>query len=196
MPAHTQSGDLGPAATSRISPPRWGVLMTVGVILLIGGVLALGVAVLTSLVSVVYLGVLLLAVGILEVISAVRVRYSELFALHFLAGILALLIGGFFLYQPLAGLGALTLLMAAYLFGSALFRGLTSVVDRYRGWGWDFAYGLVAAGLGVVVVTQWPISSSMWVVGTAVAAEIIARGATLVAAAWAIRDGEDHGMAA
>ena len=48
------------------------------------------------------------------------------------------------------------------------------------------------SALGVYVAASWPLSS-FWVLGTVVAVEIIARGITLVAASWVLRDIEHHG---
>jgi len=180
-------GDPGASETIRVKAPRWEIPMTVGIILLAGGAFALGIAMITSLLSMIFLGAALLTVGVLEVVSVFRVRHSELGVIHLLGGALAIIVGAFFLYRPLEGLESLTLLVAAYLFGSGLFRGITAWVDRYPRWRWDLAYALVAVALGALVVANWP-QSSLWVVGTVVAAEIIARGATLVAAAWTLRD--------
>ena len=52
----------------------WGLPMTIGILLVIGGMFALAATALTSLVSIVYLGALLLVAGILEMFAAFRVR--------------------------------------------------------------------------------------------------------------------------
>lgn len=161
--------------------------MTVGILLIAAGMFALYAAILTSLVSVIFLGAMLMVVGILEIVSAFRARRSGPFVVYFLAGLMSLVVGALFLCRPLASLASLTLLMAGFLFASGLFRGITSIVDRHPRWGWDLAYSLVALALGVYVVAQWPLSS-LWVLGTVVAAEIIARGVGLVAASWVLRD--------
>ena len=161
--------------------------MTIGILLNIGGLFALYAAVLTSLLSVVFVGVLLLAVGVLEIIAAIRDRREGRFLVYFLAGVLSLVVGALFLFRPVASIATVGLLIALYLFASGLFRGITSIVDRYPSWGWDLFYGVVAVALGVIVLASWP-ASSLWLLGAVVAAEIIARGITLVAASWTLRD--------
>lgn len=178
--------------TEVVTHPRerayaWGIPMTIGILLIIGGLFALYAAALTSLVSVVFLGILLLAAGILEIVAAFRGRHQGRFLVYFLAGLLTAVVGALFLFRPLASVATLTLLIAGYLFASGLFRGITSIVDRYPGWGWDLLYGIVALALGAIVLAQWP-ASSLWVVGTVVAAEIIARGITLCAASLTLRE--------
>jgi uncharacterized membrane protein HdeD (DUF308 family) len=167
----------------------WGVPMTIGVLMIIGGVLALGAALFTSIASVFYIGASLIVVGVVELVSGFRLhdRGSRLALVA--AGVVASLAGILLLARPLHGLATLTLLLAGYLFASGLFRGLTAIADRYAGWGWDVAYGLVSLLLGAYVTASWPISSA-WVVGTLVGAEILARGIAMVAASLALRDVE------
>jgi uncharacterized membrane protein HdeD (DUF308 family) len=187
MPTPVEIADRDQRAVARANEYGWGLPMVMGILLIVGGMFALSATVLTSVVSVIYLGVLLLIVGVFEIIAAFRRRHSEPFVVYFLAGLLSLVVGGLFLYRPLASLAPLTLLIAGYFFASGLFRGITSIVDRYPRWGWDLAYSIVALALGVYVAASWPISS-LWVLGTVMAVEIIARGITLVAASWVLRD--------
>jgi uncharacterized membrane protein HdeD (DUF308 family) len=165
----------------------WGVPMTLGVLTIICGVFALFASVLTSIVSAVMIGSLLVAVGGLEIAAAFRIRHTGPTLLYSLAGLLTIVVGALFVCRPLAGMASLTLLIACYMFASGLFRGVTAIADRYPGWGWDFAYGLTAIMLGVYVSASWPVSS-LWLLGTVVAAEIIVRGCALVAASWVLRD--------
>ncbi|HTR50010.1 MAG TPA: AI-2E family transporter [Kofleriaceae bacterium] len=181
----------GTGLRSQSEKPRdthhWGVPMTIGVLLIIGGTFALFASFLTSIVSVIYIGIMLVAVGLFEIISAFRVRHAGPFFAYFLAGLLAVVVGGLFLYRPMASIASLTLLIAGYMSASGLFRGINALADRYPGWGWDVAYGVVAVALGIYVAASWPLSS-YWVLGTVVAVEVIARGITLLAASWTLRD--------
>jgi uncharacterized membrane protein HdeD (DUF308 family) len=165
--------------------------MTLGVLLIMGGVLAVAASVLTTLVSAIFIGALMSVVGVFEIGTAFRLRRGGPIWQLLLAGVLALVVGVLFLWRPLAGAASLTLLIAGYMFASGLLRGISAVADRYPRWGWDFAYGIIAVLLGVYVVASWPISA-LWVLGTLVGAEIFARGVAIVAASWALRDIE-HG---
>jgi len=77
--------------------------------------------------------------------------------------------------------------IAGYLFASGLFRGVAAVLDRYPQWGWDLTYAIITIVFGAYLIASWPISG-LWLLGTLVAAEIMIRGATLVAASLVIRD--------
>ena len=173
------------------SPRIWGLPMTIGILLIIGGTFAFIASIATSFASVIYLGILLVAAGALEIIAAFRVRKSGNFFVYFLAGLLTVAVGALTLYRPVVSLSAMTLLIAGYLFASGLFRGITSIVDRYPRWGWDFAYAIVALALGLYIVGTFPVSAA-WILGTVVSAEIVVRGITIVAASWELREIE-HG---
>jgi len=175
--------------TESVEHVGWGVPMATGVLMIVGGLFALLASVLTGLVSVIFLGALLAVVGVTEIVSAFRVRHGRSFGGLLVGGLLALVTGGLFLYRPFAGMASLTLLIASYMFGSGLFRGITSIVDRYPRWGLDLIYGILAIVLGGFVAASWPVSS-LWVLGTVVGVEIIARGFAWVAASWKMREFE------
>ncbi len=171
-------------ANERVS---WAIPMTIGVLMIVGGMFALCASVLASFISVIYIGVMLVAVGILEMVTAFRIRRGGPTVMLLLAGLLALVVGALILYRPLGGMASLTLLIACYLLASGLFRAVISVAERYPRWGWDLAYGIIAVLLGAYIIASWPISA-LWVLGTAVGAEITVRGIILVAASRALRD--------
>lgn len=174
-----------------VRPHLWGALMAVGILLVVGGTFALLAAVLTSIVTVVFIGVLLVIAGILEVISAFQHSHRRRFLVYVLAGLLAIVVGALLLFHPVVGLASLTLLIAGYLFASGLFRGITAIADRYAHWGWDLLYGVAAVALGFYIMAAWPVSA-FWVLGTVVAAEIIVRGVSLIAASSVVREVEHH----
>jgi uncharacterized membrane protein HdeD (DUF308 family) len=172
----------------------WGWPMVIGILLIIGGAFALYASVLTSFISAIYIGAMLMVVGVLEIISGFRMRHTQPFLVYLLAGVLALVVGFMFLEHPETGILAMSLLVCGYLFASGLFRGVTSIAERYPRWGWDLAYGVLSIALGIYILRMWPIAS-FYLLGTLVAIEIIARGVSLVAASWVIRDVQHHRLA-
>ncbi|PTL84761.1 hypothetical protein DAT35_06785 [Vitiosangium sp. GDMCC 1.1324] len=157
-----------------------------GLLITLLGVVALSSIVFTSLATAVFYGAMLFVGGIFEVIHAFRVRKSGPFLMFLLGGILSAVVGALVLMNPGAGLLALTLLIGGYFFASGLFRGITSIADRYEGWGWDFAYGLVSVALGVIIFAQMPYSS-LWAPGILVGVEILSRGIAMMAGALTVR---------
>jgi uncharacterized membrane protein HdeD (DUF308 family) len=164
----------------------WELPLVIGILMILGGMFALYASVLTSLVTVLFLGALLVAIGVLEMISAFRHRHQEPFIVYFLAALLSIVVGGLFIARPLTGLASLNFLIIGYLFAIGLFRGVAAIANRYARWGWDLLYAAVTVALGIYLVATWPVSA-LWVLGTLVAIEIIARGITLVAASSVLR---------
>ena len=176
----------GPPPEAREVSAAWGGPFVMGTLLVLLGIFAFIAAGITSLATAIMFGILLFVAGILEIVYAFRVRRGGRFTLYFLGGIFSVVVGVLFLVRPLAGLAALSLLLAGYFFATGLFRGITSVMDRYPRWYFDFFYGVVAVLLGVLIVAQWPISS-LWIVGALVGAEIASRGIAMMAVALEMR---------
>ena len=172
----------GPPITASL----WGGPFVMGLLLTLLGAVALGAVVLTSLLSVIFYGSMLVVAGVFELVHAFRIRKTGPFVMFLLGGILSIGVGVMLLARPGAGMLALTLLLAGYFFASGLFRGITSIADRYGGWGWDLAYGLVAVALGAIIFAQFPYSS-MWALGIVVGVEILSRGIAIMAGALAMR---------
>jgi uncharacterized membrane protein HdeD (DUF308 family) len=173
-------------ATGRRRAAAWGWPMLLGVLMVAIGALAIVGSGVTGLASVLFFGGVLIAAGAIEIVESIRERRQGPYLLFLLGGIFSVIVGVLFLLRPLAGLGALTFLAGAYFLVSGLFRGITSLMDRYASWGWDLFYGVVAILLGITVFRAWPISS-LWVLGTLVGVEIILRGASIIGAALAVR---------
>ncbi|MFY0582135.1 HdeD family acid-resistance protein [Cystobacter fuscus] len=183
----TPDSSLEPSPRRPWSPSAlWTGPLVMGVLVTLLGVLALGSATLTSLLSVLFYGVLLMGAGVLEIVHGLRNRDTGPFLLFVLGGLLSFLVGGFLLTQPGAGLMSLTLLLAAYFFASGFFRILTASSDRHPGWGWDFAQGAVSVMLGALIFSRMP-SASPWVLGVVVGVELLTRGLSLLAGALVVR---------
>ncbi len=170
----------------RTNALRWGIVAGIGVLLVVLGIVAIGAAFSAGVASIMLLGLLLVIGGIGEIVGAFRLRARGL-AVPFLAGLLSAIVGMFLALRPIEGLAAAGALIGAYYLASGLFRGITSVVDRYPQWGWDFFYGVVATVLGAYVLGTWPISS-LWLVGTLVGIELVVRGAAWIGAGFALRN--------
>jgi len=172
----------------RLRATAWGVPFVLGLLLFFLGILAAIASGITGVASVMLFGGFLVVAGVLELVGVVRSwrERGGTRALLLVGGLFALLVGIFFLMRPLAGLSSLTLLLAAYFLVTGLFNAITTIVDRYRGWGWDFAHGIIALVLGVAIFRTWP-ESSLAIIGLFVGLEIAMRGATLMAASMAGR---------
>jgi uncharacterized membrane protein HdeD (DUF308 family) len=180
------SGTSSPSS-SRMGSSIWGGPFVVGLLITLLGCLALASIAVTSLLSVIFYGSLLTVMGIAEIVHAFRVRKTGPFLLFLLGGVLSIVVGVLVLAWPAAGMAAMTLLLAGYFFATGLFRSITSIMDRYARWGWDFVDGIVCVALGVIIMAQWPLST-LWAVGIVVGVGIISRGIALMANSLAVRN--------
>ena len=178
------------AETTRAKASLWGGPFLFGLLLALLGLVALAAAGFTSLATVFTIGIVLVVAGLFEVFGAFGARRerSGSFLLLLLSGVLSVVVGMAFVFRPVAGLATLGLLLAAWFFATGLFRGVTSLMDRYPGWGWDLFYAVVAIALGLMIVAQWPLSA-FWIVGTLVGVEIFMRGLSTMAVALQMRRG-------
>jgi uncharacterized membrane protein HdeD (DUF308 family) len=173
--------ELGLEEAAAWSGPFWvGLLLAV-----LGGACVLA-AFPASLASVVLFGGFLIAGGVLDLLHGIRAPYRGSRPWHWLGGILSMLLGVLMLARPVTGLASLTLLLACYYFAIGFFRLVVALADRHPGRGADILYGILTLIFGVIVVGSWP-SSSLWLLGTLVGAEIIVRGVALMAASLTVR---------
>ncbi|MCI0742522.1 MAG: HdeD family acid-resistance protein [Gemmataceae bacterium] len=163
----------------------WLFLLLWGGLLIVVGLMAMGSAVIATLTSVVFLGVLLLCGGAVQVGSAIATG-GKGFWCHMLAGILCAIVGFFVVQHPLAAAAGLTLMIAAaFLFGGAL-RIVMALKERFPGWGFVLANGVVTFILGVMLWRRWP-EDALWVIGLFVGIDLFLAGVSWIMLAVAAR---------
>lgn len=165
---------------------NWLWFVVLGVVVAVLGFVAIGSVVVASLAAAVVLGVLILVGGIAETIGAFWCRAWSGFFLHLLSGVLSIVIGGMFLRNPLTALGALTLLVAAFLMVGGIFKIVAAVSYRFAAWGWALAGGIIDVVLGVMIWEDWP-ESALWVIGLFVGINMVFRGFTWIALGLSLR---------
>ncbi len=166
---------------SRRESGAWGGTMVLGALWCIAGVLCLAATGLASVAAVYYVGALLAIAGIMGIAYSFRSGGAGA-----VLGVLSLVIGVLLFVHPGTGLAGLTLLLIGYFGITGLYEVVTSVADRYPGWGMDFAAGLCAIALGAIAVRSWP-GSAFWLLGTLIGVELVLRGVFTMAAAVTVR---------
>ena len=100
---------------------NWGWFLALGVTLIVLGSLALGSTVVVTLLSVTFLGRLLIIGGALQAAHGFMHRAWQGFFVDIAIGLLYIVVGSMFIDNPLATAEALTLMMAVFLIlGGAL----------------------------------------------------------------------------
>jgi uncharacterized membrane protein HdeD (DUF308 family) len=176
--------DLGPGLRVFRRHRVW--VSVLGVVLIILGIAALAAAALTTLISVLFLGWLLVIGGLVQVVHAFWARpWGGVFA-HLVAGALSLVVGLLFLTRPTLAELALTLLVAVLLVVGGLFRVNIALLWRFPAWGWVVYDGVLSLVLGFVIWIAWP-QSALWVIGMLVGIDLLFKGWSCLMFALAAR---------
>lgn len=176
-----------PAETLDALRDKRGWFLGLGALLLIVGLLASYHVFTATLVSVVFVGTLMLIAGVGMLINAWRVKGWGSFLLWSLSGILYLAAGILAFYNPLTGAAVLTLLLGATLIGSGAFRLWVWFQNRaQRGWKWLALSGILTLLTGLLIAAGWP-DNSVWVLGLLLAIDLAFQGIMLLMLGMALR---------
>jgi len=160
--------------------------LVLGIALVIVGMIAIGWAVATTIVSVIFLGWLLIIGGVLHVIHGFKHRPWSGFFINLLAGVLYAVAGFVMVANPALAAVTLTLLIAMILIAAGLFRLFVAFSTPLDHRGWLILNGVVSILLGVMIWRSWPVSG-LWVIGMFVGIDMIFDGWTEIMLALSVR---------
>ncbi len=166
---------------------NWGWFVALGVLFVLAGVAGLAYAGLTTLVTVVFVGWCFLISGAVEVVHAVVRKGWSGFLFDLLSGLVTAVAGLFILLHPAQGASVLTVVVGAVFLAGGVLRLVAGLGMRNPYAGWFVLHGVVSALLGVMVLAEWPYSS-LWVIGTLVAIDLLFEGFRLVSLGLAARN--------
>jgi len=186
-------GGLGPVAAAELcdSPEGlrrcWRWLLATGIALVIGGTAAIAMPFIASVAIEAAAGVIMLAGGALQLVQLVSVEEWRAKLWAGLSGLLYIVGGVLLLMNPLAGLIALTLMLAAIFIVDGATRVMLGVKMRpEHGWGWMAAGGLISVGLGLAIVAMAP-GISLTLLGLLAGVSFIFEGWSFIFLARALR---------
>jgi uncharacterized membrane protein HdeD (DUF308 family) len=152
-----------------------GWFLALGILLIIGGSLAIIYDVAATLLSVLFFGWLLIAVGAIEAVQSFwQPRWGGFF-LHLIVGILAVVVGFHLVSSPMSGALVLTLIMAIYFMVIGILRIISALAMRFPSWGWVLFSGVITFILGIMIKSQWP-ATGLWVIGLFIGIDMIFSG--------------------
>lgn len=160
-----------------------GWTMILGVFLMILGILTLSVQVFTTLVSVSFLGWMLILGGVLEFMYGFFSGSVGRAFLFFLGGIITFFVGVLIAANPALSAGTFTLIIGLFMVFTGIYKAFSSLVNRYPNWGWIFTSGIVSFLLGSMIFAQWPFSG-LWVIGLFIGVELFISGFVLMVNAF------------
>jgi uncharacterized membrane protein HdeD (DUF308 family) len=148
------------------------------ILLILFGFLAICLPFATSWGVVVIIAWLIVFSGGFQFIHAFQSKGVGHILWKLLVAILYLIVGIYFLLNPLLGVATFTLALAIFFVVEGVFDLVAYFQGRHiPGSGWILFDGIVTLILGVLVWRQWP-SSSLWVIGTLVGISMIMTGTT------------------
>jgi len=154
----------------------WGWLLAVGIISIILGTIGLGMTAALSIVTVIFFGALLLVGGVIQLFDAFKHAGWKSTLWHVLIALLYVVGGIILVGDPVGGSVALTLVVAAMLIASGVFRAVMAFHAKgVAGWGWLLFGAILSIVLGLMILSRWPVSG-LWVIGLFVAIELIING--------------------
>lgn len=154
----------------------WRWILGWGVALIILGLLAISFATFTTLLSVVLLGALILAGGLFVIIDAFYFwRHRHGFFLRFSMGLLYSIVGLIFIFGPVLGSAAITLLLAVLFILLGISRIVSSTALQLPRWKWSLASGIITLILGVMILAEWP-ASGLFIIGLFVGIDLMLFG--------------------
>lgn len=175
--------DLDPGALQ----PKWGWFVALGVVLLALGGLALVDTVSVTLFSVIFIGAALLVGGVFQIIHAFANRDWGSFLFALLCGALYIVGGLLIMDEPVRGSLVITILLAIALAVSGVTRMVMAVRHRNnRGWWLILLAGLGSILIALILLLSLPWSS-LWLLGTLIAIELIFHGVGWIFFGFALR---------
>ncbi len=162
-------------------PSRSRSLITIvmGVLSIVLGIIAWGAAAYTTLVSMYFLGAVVIVAGIVQIVEAFRSGHVGSFFMHLLIGVLDIVVGLLLLRAPFFLAASLTLLFASYFMVSGVFRIVGAATVRTRSWGWMAFSGVVSLLLGLWVFWQLPVAT-FYLIGAFIGIDLIFTGWAMV----------------
>ncbi len=182
----TQAGcdmvNLGPnnekfrEQAKEILKAKAGWMLALGIAMVILGLLAALMPHLATLAVEVVVAYLLIIGGIFTLIKTFRGSEEGTKLMEVVMGLLYIAVGVLLIMQPVEGIEALTLLLAAYFFVDGILRLVIAFRSSVPGGRfWPAIGGICSVGLGVIIVAGYPFDAA-WVLGLLVGINLFFAG--------------------
>jgi uncharacterized membrane protein HdeD (DUF308 family) len=172
---------------------KWGWFVALGIFSIVAGFLALLDVVTFTIVSVIFIGAMLLVSGIFQIIHAFATRTWSQFGINVLLGVLYVVGGLLIMREPVRGSLVITIFLLAALVVGGIMRIVIALRHRELRYWWLMAIGgLISVVIGILLWASLPWSSLV-LLGTLIAFELIVMGVTWLQFGLALR--RRHGQA-
>lgn len=166
---------------------KWGWIVALGVIYLIAGVCAFGSVFFATVVSVLFVGAMMIVAGVAEIINAFQFKTWGKFLFWLLLGALYVVAGFITFENPLLAAATLTLFLGIALVVSGIVRiFLAFGMNSAAPWGMVAISGLITLVLGAMILARWPVSS-LYVLGIFLSVDLICAGVSWISMGMALK---------
>jgi uncharacterized membrane protein HdeD (DUF308 family) len=167
---------------------HWAWMLSLGIVMVILGVIGLGMTVLFNEIVVMYFGFLLLFGSGVQLMQAFRAEAWKGRVWHVLIALVYIVGGIIAVTEPVIAGMTLALLIAWTLIVIGVLRLFMALQMRgAAGWLWTLLGGVLSVVLGVMIINEWP-QSGLWVIGLFVAIEILFAGWSQIMIALAAKN--------
>jgi uncharacterized membrane protein HdeD (DUF308 family) len=167
---------------------HWKLFAVQGVLMMILGLLAVALPMVSTLAVEILVGWLFLVGGLFRGMAVLRSRHTPGFWWSLATSLLAILLGLLLLLSPLEGILTLTVALLVYFIVAGVASIFVAIEFRrhMRHWGWTLLSGLVDLLLAYLITQGWP-GSATWAVGLLVGVNLFFFGLSLLMTAVAAR---------
>jgi uncharacterized membrane protein HdeD (DUF308 family) len=168
-------------AGRRVGANQW-ILYAVGVVSILGGLIAIAMPFLGTLTAALVAGAALIASGLMGLFTAFRRHEGWHVAAAFALALLSIVVGIMIFLQPVAGIFALTTLVIAWFGASGILRIWYGAKSLGDGGGWMLALGVLSVAVALLLWFGLPFSAT-WVLGVLLGVDLVVWGALMIALA-------------
>lgn len=166
----------------------WIWMAFLAVISLAGGVIALFNPFAATMAATLMAGWAFAFLGVMQVVQAFQVKGWGGFIWALLFGVLSVVVGISLIFNPLAGMVSLTLLVAVLFLAVGVVKAMYSFSLRpVTGWGWVLVSGIVSIVLGVMILSNFPYAAAS-VLGILLGVELLSNGVLFLFTALGLRN--------
>lgn len=167
---------------------QWGIFLAVGILMVIFGFMIVVFPVAGTLTIDFLIGILVLIAGLSQIVLAFKAKKWTGFLVTLILGIIYGIAGLFLLFNPLAGVVTLTLVLGIFLLIDGLFRIILAfTIRRQHDWEWLVFGGIVSIILGILILMSWPGDSAV-ILGLLFGISMIMGGVVNIVLSLAVKD--------
>jgi uncharacterized membrane protein HdeD (DUF308 family) len=176
------------AGVARAIHAHWKLYLVQGIAMMVLGVIAISVPLVSTLAVEILVGWLFIVGGIVRIVSLPRSKITPGFWWSLASAVVVSLVGMLLVAQPLQGELTLTMMLIALfiLEGVVALSMAFELRKHMQNWGWVLFNGVVDLWLAFLIWSGWP-GSAAWAIGLLVGVNLVFFGISLTMTALAAR---------